>query len=43
MANYNKITNYYDFIQYVLRALGAPVINVEVANEQIKDRITDAL
>lgn len=43
MANYNKITNYYDFVQYVLRALGAPVINVEVADEQIQDRITDAL
>lgn len=43
MANYNKITNYYDFVQYVLRALGAPVINIEVADEQIQDRITDAL
>lgn len=43
MTNYNKITNYYDFVQYVLRALGAPVINIEVADEQIQDRITDAL
>lgn len=41
--NYNKITSYTDFVQYVLKALGAPVVNVEVADEQIIDRITDAL
>ena len=35
MPNYNKIETYYDFVQYVLRALGAPVINIEVADEQI--------
>lgn len=43
MPNYNKIETYYDFVQYVLRALGAPVVNIEVADEQIQDRITDAL
>lgn len=43
MTYYNKITTYLDFVQYVLRALGAPVINIEVADEQIRDRITDAL
>lgn len=41
--HYNKITTYEDFVGYVLRALGAPVINIEVADEQIRDRITDAL
>lgn len=43
MQVYNRITTYEDFVQYVLRALGAPVINIEVADEQIRDRITDAL
>jgi hypothetical protein len=28
---------------YILRALGSPVINIEVADEQIDDRIDDAL
>ena len=43
MKAYNRITTYEDFVGYVLRALGAPVINIEVADEQIRDRITDAL
>lgn len=40
---YNKLTTYEEFVQYVLRNLGAPVVNIEVADEQIRDRITDAL
>lgn len=43
MKAYNRITTYEEFVGYVLRALGAPVINIEVADEQIRDRITDAL
>lgn len=43
MSNYNRIHTYEEFVQYCLRKLGAPVINIEIADEQIKDRITDAL
>lgn len=47
MANkikaYNRISNYQDFVQYVLRRLGAPVVNIEVHDDQIRDRVTDAL
>lgn len=32
-----------DFKNYVLRKLGAPVINIDVADEQVEDRIDDAL
>ena len=32
-----------DLIQYALRKLGAPVINIEVAPEQIEDRVDEAL
>lgn len=39
----NKIDDRHDFAQYCLRQLGAPVINIEVAESQIDDRIQDAL
>lgn len=32
-----------DLIQYALRKLGAPVINIEIAAEQIEDRVDEAL
>ena len=32
-----------DLIQYALRKLGAPVINIELAPEQIEDRVDEAL
>ena len=41
--NYNKISTYSDFILYCLRNLGAPVVNIEVDDSQIIDRVTDAL
>lgn len=41
--HYNKLTCYEDFIDYCLRKLGAPVVNIEVTPEQIQDRISDAL
>jgi hypothetical protein len=40
MAN---ITNRDDFTKYCLRRLGAPVIQINVDNDQIQDRIDDAL
>lgn len=43
MPNYNRISTYNDFILYCLRKLGAPVINIEVDDTQIADRVTDAL
>lgn len=43
MKKYNKIETYEQFVDYILKRLGAPVINIELADEQIKDRITDAL
>ena len=43
MKKYNKIETYEEFVQYCLRRLGAPVLNIEVADEQLRDRITDAL
>lgn len=39
----NHITTYHDFILYCLRRLGAPLINIEVSDDQIRDRVTDAL
>jgi len=32
-----------DLVQYALRKLGAPVINIELAPEQIEDRVDEAL
>jgi hypothetical protein len=37
------ITNRQGFAEYCLRQLGAPVIEINVANEQLNDRIDDAL
>ena len=33
----------YELIEYCLRRLGKPVINIEVANEQLEDRLDEAL
>ena len=41
--HYNRITTYEDFVDYCLRSLGAPVINIELDPEQIQDRISDAI
>jgi len=38
-----RITNRQEFKQYCLRALGHPVIQVNVADEQVEDRVDDAL
>jgi hypothetical protein len=40
---YNKIDCYEDFIEYCLRKLGAPVIDINVSPEQIMDRVSDAI
>lgn len=37
------IASRYDLIQYALRKLGSPVIKIEVAPEQIEDRVDEAL
>ncbi|MDD5150385.1 MAG: hypothetical protein PHC28_07850 [Flavobacterium sp.] len=37
------ITNRTDFINYCRRALGEPVIELNIADEQIEDRVDDAL
>lgn len=39
MATYSRV----DFIDYCLRALGAPVLQVNVAPEQVEDRVDEAL
>jgi hypothetical protein len=36
-------TNRQEFIDYCLRALGAPVLEINMAQEQIEDRIDDAI
>lgn len=36
-------TDRQEFIQYCLRKLGAPVINIDVTQEQIEDRVDEAL
>lgn len=41
--HYNLPTCYEDFVDYCLRKLGAPVVNIEVTPEQIQDRISDML
>lgn len=38
-----SITNRQDFADYCLRRLGAPVIEINVDEQQVQDRITDAL
>lgn len=37
------ITSRQDLISYALRKLGAPVINISVAQEQVEDRVDEAL
>lgn len=37
------LSSYEDLAGYVLRRLGAPVINVEVEDQQLRDRINDAI
>ena len=39
----SPITNRDDFIKYCLRRLGAPVIEINVDDDQIQDRVDDAL
>lgn len=43
MSNYQKIMSRNDFIDYCLRRLGHPVIEINVDDEQIEDRVNDAL
>jgi hypothetical protein len=38
-----NITNLIDFKKYCLRALGAPVVNVDVTDEQMDDRFNEAM
>jgi hypothetical protein len=40
---YNKLTNYYDFVQYCLLKLGAPIVNIELHDDQIRNVISDCL
>lgn len=41
--HYNRITSYEEFVDYCLRALGAPVVDINLAPEQIFDRISEGL
>lgn len=41
--HYYKLESYTDFIDYCLRRLGAPVVDINVTPEQIADRISDAV
>lgn len=43
MRNIKKITSRSQFIEYCMRQLGAPVIQINVALEQAEDRVDDAL
>ena len=43
MSRYSRITNRQDFIDYCLRRLGYPVIEINVDDEQIEDRVNDAI
>jgi len=43
MSSYQRITSRSQFIEYCLRRLGAPVIEINVDDEQIEDRINDAM
>ena len=43
MATFSRIQNRDDFTDYCLRRLGHPVIEINVDDEQIEDRINDAL
>jgi hypothetical protein len=37
------VTNREEFKAYILRALGAPLINIDVATEQLEDRVDEAI
>lgn len=37
------VTNREEFKSYVLRALGAPLITIDVATEQLEDRVDEAI
>lgn len=41
--SYSRIQNRSQFIEYCLRRLGAPVIEINVDDEQIDDRVNDAV
>jgi hypothetical protein len=43
MSSYTRLQNRSQFIEYCLRRLGAPVIEINVEDEQIDDRVNDAL
>jgi len=43
MASYTRIQTRQEFIEYCLRRLGYPVIEINVDDEQIEDRVNDAL
>lgn len=43
MSMYSRITSRDQFIDYCLRRLGHPVIEINVDDEQIEDRINDAI
>jgi len=43
MSRYSRIRTREDFIDYCLRRLGHPVIEINVDDEQIEDRINDAI
>jgi len=43
MFNIQKVTNRDEFISYCMRKLGAPVIEINVDEAQVQDRINDAL
>lgn len=43
MMNLRNLDNYEKFKKYILQQLGAPVININVDDEQILNRITDAV
>lgn len=43
MSTYTRINSRQDFIDYCLRRLGHPVIEINVDDEQIEDRVNDAI
>ena len=40
---YNRIDSYENFVNYCLKKLGCPVVDVNVSPEQLMDRISDAI
>ena len=43
MSNYSRIQSRTEFIDYCLRRLGHPVIEINIDDEQLEDRVNDAL